>query len=128
MTEVIFETRIPAEHSELMERLRELILLNIPDCQERLAYGVPHFYLRSRVCFIWPTTVKGSGVEENGVLFGFWKGHLIKHKQEELRGQENKIVRFNVYQDIEQINEGDIRVWLQEANLLDQLKPLKTAN
>ena len=109
---------------EIIAQLRSLILDALPNCIERTAYGVPHFYLRSRVCFIWPTSVKGSGVPEDGVLLGFWKGHLIKHNAESFRGQSNRVVRFIVYQDVSEICMQDVCIWLEEAQQLDGLKSL----
>ena len=112
------------EQNPIVERLRELVLLALSDCQERLAYGVPHFYLKSQVCFLWPTTIPGSGVAGDGVLFGFWVGHLIKHKAYLFRGRSNKVVRFVVYQNLDQIKAMAVATWLDEARTLDQLKDL----
>ena len=67
---------LPAEERVIVEQLREIVLTCLPNAKEKLSYGVPYYFLQSRVCFIWPASVPWGGIDK-GVLIGFCKGHLL---------------------------------------------------
>ena len=115
-----FLDELPKNQLLIVEELRAFIKERLPDARERLAYGVPFFYLSRRICFVWPTAIPRSGVQGDGVLFGLCEGHMIRYKAEEFRGRSNKVVRFVVYQSTDEIDFGDLSVWLDEAAELDR--------
>ena len=84
-----------------------------------MSYNVPFFSLKKRIAFVWPTCVKGSGVKEDGVLLGFWHGHLIKDAADKFRGKTNKIVRFVLYEKFDDLDDFQIARWIDEAVVND---------
>src|SRR5262245_56933146 len=70
---------LPPEERALTEQLRELILSEAPELQERLSFNVPFYRGHRDVCFLWPASVLwGSRKTYDGVRFGFSYGHLLR--------------------------------------------------
>ena len=65
---------LPDNERIITDVLRQVIIENLPKgYKEKLAYNVPCFYCRKRICIIWPATIPGGGVKK-GVLVGFSQG------------------------------------------------------
>ena len=103
----------------ITEELRAGLYELIPYAREKISYGVPFHSMNKRLCFIWPTDVPRSGVKEDGVLLGFCQGHLMSHNTSKFRGLMNKIVRFVVYESVDEINQEEIAEWIMEAIEID---------
>ena len=109
---------LPENQLLIFDELRCIIKETLPLAQEKMAFGVPHFYKPKRMCFIWPTVVPRSGVYEDGVLLGFWNGHLMVHNSKPFRGISNRLVRFVVYNTPEQIRHDEVVSWVLESDEL----------
>ncbi len=115
-----FITDLPVHERRIMEVLRGLVLGNLPEVRERLSYGVPFYYLRRRLCYLWPAFVKGSGAKA-GVVMGFCRGHLLSNEDGLLHLGSRKAVSTVVFTHTSKINPEAIRKCLMEAALLDAL-------
>jgi hypothetical protein len=110
--------RLPVNEKRLTMALRDCILQTAPMLQEKLSYGVPFYYRRSRVCFIWPASVPNGGLKE-GILLGFCKGYLMANEEGELQAEGRKEVLTVNYLSLSQINWQLVRQWIQEALIID---------
>ena len=89
---VEFWEYLPPEESLLAEILRQIIIEKLPlTHKEKLCYNVPYFYLKRRVCFIWPAAIP-----------------------------TNKQVFYKIYKSVEEINATDIQRLIIEAIAIDE--------
>jgi Domain of unknown function (DU1801) len=109
---------LPADERNMATQLCKIIRNTSDRLTEKLAYGVPYFYGKSRICFIWPASKEAITIE-HGVMLGFCSGHLLSNANGLLQSRGRKEVWDVVYTDICQINERAIRENLNEAILLD---------
>ncbi len=113
------------EHLSLDERqitdvLRQIIKQTLAqNTKEKLAYNVPYYYGKRRICFIWPASVPSGGFKK-GVMLGFCYGHQLPDKPNYLVHGTNKQVYYRIFHSVEEINESAIISLLQEAIQLDQ--------
>jgi hypothetical protein len=106
---------LPEKELKLVNFLREIIFKSIPECGEKLAYNVPFYYLKYRVCYIWPASVPWGGLDE-GVALGFCKGGQLSNSQKvDFKGMTKM-----VFTDIKQINVEQIEHLLFEASRIDK--------
>lgn len=68
--------RLPKEELEMVLFLRTYIVACIPNSKEQLAHHLPFYYGHSRICYLWPASVPGGGVEK-GVAIGFCKSSSL---------------------------------------------------
>ena len=102
----------------IVDRLRELVLEAHPYFQEKISYGVPYYFLNTRVCFIWPASVKPG--PKAGVALGLCHGHLLSNEQGILEQEGRRQVYMITFHRPEDIREEPIREILQEAILVDE--------
>lgn len=111
---------LPPSERALMDVLRQIILATLPGtCTERLAYNVPFYYGRRRICLIWPASVPRGGFTE-GVLLGFAQGYRLKDPHGYLRHGTNKVVYYRIFRSADEIDVKAIVDLLHEAVTLDQ--------
>lgn len=102
----------------ICRRLRDLILGNFPELNETWAYGAPFYKGRSRICFIYPSSLPYSGIKE-GVQFGFNRGHLLSNEQALLELGDRKEVAYIWVSSEKDIKEDLFLEILHEAVILD---------
>lgn len=112
-----FEDLLPDE-KPICSRLRELLLTHFPELREKFGYGVPYYWLSSRICFMYPASFPYSGIKE-GVTFGFARGHLLSNEQGLLDLGDRKEVAYVRYTSEKEIQEALLLEILHEAVLLD---------
>lgn len=100
-------------------RLRSLIFDHFPHLKEKFGYGVPFYHQYSRVCFIYPASFPSSGQDE-GVAFGFNRGHLLSNEQGMLDLGARKEVAYVHLHTEKDIREEPLLELLHEAVLLDE--------
>jgi len=110
---------LPENELKIVEALRKIVLNNIPNVTEKLAYNVPYYYLNSRVCFIWPGSVPWGGTR-GGVQFGFCRGALLRDESQFLKGQDLKEVRSLTYHQLSDIDSELLISFLFEAVEIDE--------
>lgn len=116
-----FLASLPKAERLITSRLRALILDSDPGIQERFSYGVPYFFKRRRVAFIWPASAP-QGPKDGLVSLGFCYGYLLSNEQGILKMEgrtQVAIVRFKTLDEIDEIIINEI---LQEALLVDGLQ------
>ena len=111
---------LPEGERLLADILRQIVLENIPvSCKERLAYNVPFYYGKRRICLIWPASIPRGGFKE-GVLLGFCRGYQLKDEDQYLKHGTNTRIFYKIYRSLEDIDESAICKLLKEAVELDR--------
>ncbi len=101
--------------------LRNILLAAIPDLREYLAYNVPFYARRKRLCYLWPASVPWGGLKPGeGVALGFCQGHLLRHGGY-LQTGSRKHVALRVYRSVQEIDEMLLAGLLAEAQEADSL-------
>jgi hypothetical protein len=125
MQEIHFRTiddfldHLPAHERDIVDYLRDLILECMPDCTEKLAYNVPYYYLKARVCFIWPASVPWGSVRLSGVQLGFCQGHRLRDETHYLERGRGKQVYTKTFSSPGQVDREVVRSFIFEANEVD---------
>jgi hypothetical protein len=68
---------IPESERIMVEHLRSLTFVTIPEVKEKLSYNVLFYFRNKRLCFNWPASVPWGKVS-NGVRLGFANGNRIQ--------------------------------------------------
>jgi hypothetical protein len=113
---------LPENEKGITLFLRKLIFDNIPNCVEKLAYNVPFYYLKSRICYIWPASVPWGKIKKEGVQFGFCEGHLLSNELNYLEKGNRKQVFIKTFYKIPDIDTAILKVYLQEAADVNRAK------
>lgn len=112
--------QLPAEERTIADVLRQIILSTLPDtCKERLAYNVPCYYGKKRICLIWPASVPRGGFNK-GVLLGFSQGYRLRDPANYLEHGTNKVIYYRIFRAAEEIDPAAIISLLHEAIALDK--------
>jgi len=115
-----FIRELPKNEREIVRRLRMLVLEADPRIKEQFSYGVPYYFRKRRVCFIWPSSSK-YGPKDALVSFGFCYGNQLSNEQGILLAEGRKQVRIIKYDALNKVDDEVIAPILQEALLVDQL-------
>ena len=112
-----FYFNLPATEQALVSELRDLVLSCSSDFREKMSYNVPYYFRHSRVCFIWPASVKyGPKV---GVWLGLCRGAWLSNEQNLIHMDNRKEVGVIPINKISDIDTAAFRQILQEAIILD---------
>jgi len=111
------------EIQQLLQYVRQLILVAHPKMRERFMYSnTPFFICLDYVCYF------GKIHKTKGVEIGFVKGFLLSNEQELLDAKGRKLISgitVRNLQEFKKIEDGFLEV-LQEAILLNETHPEKT--
>ncbi len=118
-----FIDSLPQQEREITTRLRNIVLGTNPSFEEKFSYGVPYYYLKKRLCFIWPTSIPRSGLS-GGVIFGLSNGVILKKKFDIISCGNNKVVGWIQYRDKNEIKAKIIKEILTEAIILQEIQNL----
>jgi Domain of unknown function (DU1801) len=113
-----FLSNLPRNEQLVSRRLRSIILECDPRLDERLSYGVPYFFRRRRVCFIWPASAP-YGTKDGKVSLGFCYGCLMSDGQGLLKMEGRTQVSIARFAHVAEINERTITELVLEALLVD---------
>jgi Domain of unknown function (DU1801) len=112
---------LPENERVIVDVLRQIILENLPKtCKEKLAYNVPFYFSKRRICLIWPCAVPWGGIRQ-GVLLGFSYGNRLKDINQYLTHGTNKQVYYKIFLSTDEIDELNIVLLLKEALEIDNL-------
>lgn len=102
---------LPADERALMDRLREFVISEAPQLNERLSYNILAYKLRRDVCFLWPASVLWGGKKTyDGVRFGFSHADVLSDPS----GYLERGTRKQVYwRDLQQFTRADERMLAQ---------------
>lgn len=98
-----FFEHIKPHERELVSYLDELIKDVIPNTKRKLAYNVPFYYGKRRICFIWPASVPWGNVKLQGVQLGFCEGYLLSDPTGFLEKGNRKQVCTKTYSTIDEV-------------------------
>jgi hypothetical protein len=117
-----FWEALPEDQRIITDVLRQIVLENLPaSCIEKLAFNVPCFYGKKRICLIWPAAIPNGGFK-TGVLLGFSQGYKLKDPARYLSHGTNKRIFYKIFHSPDEIDEAAIVSLLKEAVALDSKK------
>ncbi|MCW7494128.1 DUF1801 domain-containing protein [Leptospira sp. 2 VSF19] len=112
-----FYSSLTETEISIILRLKE-ILKPFDSLEERISYSVLYYFQNSRVCFIWPASIKPG--PKSGVQFGFCNGYLLNDPNQKLERENRKQVYCITYHSKEEINELDLITFIKNALEVDQ--------
>src|SRR5688500_2075861 len=113
---------LPEDELKIVEFLRNLVFICIPECTEKLSYNVPFYKVNKNICFIWPASVLwGKTKSYNGVRLGFSNGYLMHDEIGYLDKGARKQVYYKDFTDIREIEVDILKSYIFEAAMIDQL-------
>ena len=115
-----FLISLPKNEQEITIRLRKTVFKAAPELKEKFSYGVPFYYGKKRVCFIWPSSAP-YGKQNNTVQFGFCRGNLLSDERKTLEKETRKQVYMITYSSPKQIQEKILKELIEEAMIVDDL-------
>ena len=86
---------------------------------EKLAYNVPYYYKKSRICFIWPSAIPWEKIEKKGVQLGFCNGNLLTDHFNWFDKSSRKQVSIKTFFSMDDIDIEMIKFFLFEAAEID---------
>lgn len=113
-----FYYNLTEEEKVMVTRLRNIVLSTAPELTEKISYNVPYYFRHTRVCFIWPSSVRPG--PKSGVVLGFCKGYLLSNEQGILEKENRKEVYMITFHSPKEIKEDLIREILLEAMIVDK--------
>lgn len=111
-----FYASVTKSEMEIIFKLKE-ILNFFPTLEERISYSVLYYFQNSRVCYIWPSSIKHG--PKLGVQFGFCNGYLLEDPNQILERENRKQVFCLNYKSPQDIDPKVIRSFLQNAIEVD---------
>ena len=112
---------LPENELQLVNHLRNLIFQCLPHPTEKLLYNVPFYLQKSRICFIWPSSVPWGNVEMDGVQLGFPNGYRMRDELDFLEKGNRKQVYTKTFFSLEEMDDHLIKTYLIEALRIDEL-------
>lgn len=103
--------RLPEKEKEIHILLREFIHEIIPDVSEKMAYGLPFFYLKKPFCYIH--------LHQGGVDISFMNANLMKIQKKHLDMRDRARVGSLHYKEVFDIDIDILKNVLLEAASLD---------
>lgn len=119
--EDFFEQQTP-EIRQLLQYIRQLLLVASPQMREQFSFNTPFFYCIDYLCYF------GKIDPKKGVEICFAKGHLLKDEAGVLEVKKRKMIRgitFRNLQDFQEKEDIFLEI-LQEAILFNETYPEKT--
>nr|WP_293834367.1 DUF1801 domain-containing protein [uncultured Arsenicibacter sp.] len=110
---------LPDHERQIVDALRSIIFSCIPGCREKIAYNVPFYSRRKRICFIWPASVPWGKVKK-GVRLGFSNGYLLSDELNYLEKGGRKHVYCRDFTSVQDINVDLLKTFLFEAVVVDE--------
>lgn len=111
-----FYSSLTETEISIVMRLKE-ILKPFDTLEERISYSVLYYFQNSRVCFIWPASIKPG--PKSGVQFGFCNGYLLNDPNQKLEKENRKQVYCITFHSEDEINESDLITFIKNAIEVD---------
>ena len=101
----------PGKVKSLILKLRDFIVSASPFIEEKLVYGIPFFYAKSRVFYINP--------KKDLIELGFCKGHLMAENPI-LRTKNRTQVKTIEFGELNEIEENTLLPLIHEGFIIDE--------
>ncbi len=112
-----FFYNLPESEKMIVSSLRRIVTESA-NFNEKISYNVPYYFRNSRVCFIWPASVKQG--PPAGVVLGFCNGHLLSDPYHLLEKEHRKQVYWITFHTVKEIDENRLHEMIYEAVLVDE--------
>jgi hypothetical protein len=109
--EQYIETKDPSIR-DILDLLRHFILSFDPAMKEKIAYGIPFFYIHKNICYLNPV--------RNGVDIGFTQGLRLDLNLVGFELKNRKMVKTLHYKRVDEIDFEAVGLILEKALLLDR--------
>lgn len=113
---------LPEDQYLISQRLRQIVLDNVPGVQEKLSYNIPFYKLHTNICYFWPGCIPWGNVTIEGVNFGFSNAYLMQDENNYLYRGKRKQVYTKEFFDVGSIDENILIGFLQQAIYIDEEK------
>ena len=119
---------LPKDEQLIVRRLRSLIMECLPLATEKPYYGlgVPYYSRQRQICYIFPSSalygcsqVASKSQSNKKVTLGFCQGNRMSNEHGVLRVEGRKQVRVMYFNSLRDIEEGQVRALLFEADMID---------
>lgn len=112
---------LPPDERALMDLLREFVISEAPQLNERLSFNILAYKGRRDVCFLWPASVLWGGTKTyDGVRFGFQYAHLLNDPSGYLERGTRKQVYWRDLQRFTRTDERMLMQLLEQAVRIDE--------
>lgn len=109
----VFITEQPHNFQPIYKKLRFLITSQIPQIEEKMAYGIPFFYLKRRIFYLSP--------KKKDVELGFCDGYLLSDNPVlDVKGRSQ--VRTIFFSSHKEVDENIIIPLIHEAVIVQKQK------
>lgn len=113
----LFFQRITETELAIVSKLQK-ILGKFDSLEERISYSVLYYFQNSRVCFIWPASIKPG--PKSGVQFGFCEGYLLQDDKKLLERENRKQVYCLTFHTVKEIDEKLLEGFIKNALAVDE--------
>jgi hypothetical protein len=113
-----FYYQLTDDEKAITDQLKQIVLSTAPGFREKISYGVPYYFLHTRVCYIWPASVKPG--PRSGVVLGFCQGQLLSEEHTMLERENRKIIATITFHSLKEIKPAILKRILYEAILIDE--------
>lgn len=110
---------LPDEERQVVEALRDIIMSNVPEVEERLSYNVPYYFRKRRLFFIWPPSIPWGKKGPAGVQFGFCYGSEMNDDLKWLDKGDRKQVCLKEFNTVKDIDYEVLTAYIFEAVSVD---------
>lgn len=116
-----FLEQLTPKEQTVCNKLRQIILECLPDCEEKLAYKVPFYKGHSNICYLWPSSILwGKKKTYEGVRMGFVRGHLLYDDINYLTAGTRQYVQCRDFLTPQDIDKEILMAYLYDAVRVDE--------
>jgi len=110
-TEIVkYNQQLNEVHQLICERLAQLIDEHLPESNSKIWHGHPVWFLNEN-------PIVGYSLQKAGVRLMFWSGTDFNEPALNVKG-EKFMDASKFYNDHQELNEGDIKRWLQKSRVI----------
>ena len=113
---------LPEDQYLISQRLRQIVLDNVPGVVEKLSYNMPFYKLHTNICYFWPGCIPWGNVTVEGVNFGFSNAYLMQDADNYLYKGKRKQVYTKEFFNVNEIDVDILKSFLQQAIYIDEEK------
>ncbi|MCW7465007.1 DUF1801 domain-containing protein [Leptospira levettii] len=112
-----FYASLTKSELEIVTKLTDIIKL-FSNLEEKISYSVLYYFQNSRVCFIWPASIKPG--PKSGVQFGFCNGYLLDDPKNILEREKRKQVYCLTFHSTDEIDKNTLIAFIENAIRIDE--------
>ena len=113
-----YNQQFSSDDREIVEKLAKIINENLPEAENKIWHSHPVWFLEGN-------PIVGYSKQKAGMRLMFWSGKSFEDEKLNILGGkfQDASIFFN---SVEEINENDLKKWLQKSREMDQYQNLWT--